>query len=97
VNQTGHTIIPYVFSSHHRWYVLGVRMFVLDALSKKTVLSEYFESKKRGPSALSYLDSDPNDPGLMQKYSLVKGRFDKMEEEISEKVVERIVKVAHLR
>jgi hypothetical protein len=97
VRQTQHTIIPYLFHSHHRGYVLGVRMFVLDSFNKKTVASEYFESKKGGASALTYLDRDPNDPGLMQKYSLVKGKFDEMEEEISEKVVKSIVKVAHLR
>jgi hypothetical protein len=97
VRQTEHTIIPYVFHSYHRRYVLGVRMFVLDSFNKKTVASEYFESKKGGASALTYLDPDPNDPGLMQKYSLVKGKFDEMEEEISEEVAKSIVKVAHLR
>jgi hypothetical protein len=97
VRQTEHTIIPYVFTSHHRQYVLGVRMFVFDSFSKKTVASEYFEAKKGGASVLTYLDPDPNDPGLMQKYSLVKGKFDEMEEEISEKIVKSIVKVAHRR
>ena len=97
VKQTEHTIIPYVFHSHHRRYVLGVRMFVLDSFNMKTVASEYFESKKGGASALTYLDPDPNDPGLMQKYSLVKDKFDEMEKEISDKVVKSVVKVAHLR
>lgn len=97
VRQTEHTIIPYVFTSYHRQYVLGVRMFVLDSFSKKTVASEYFEARKGGASVLTYLDPDPNDPGLMQKYSMVKGKFEEMEEEISKKVVKSIVKVAHRR
>lgn len=72
-------------------------MFVLDSFSKKTVASEYFEARKGGASVLTYLDPDPNDPGLMQKYSMVKGKFEEMEEEISKKVVKSIVKVAHRR
>jgi hypothetical protein len=97
IRHAEHTIIPHLFHSHHRKYVLAVRMFVLDSFSETTVLSEYFESKKKGPSALAYLDFDPREPGLTQKYSLVRVKFDEMEKEISEKVVRRIVKVASQR
>ena len=45
------------------------------SFSKKTVASEYFESKKGGASALTYLDPDPNDPGLMQGNTPWSGHF----------------------
>lgn len=97
IKQADRTIIPFVFSAHHRKYVLGVRMLIVDSFSGKTVLSEYYEAKKRGSNALSYLDDDPNDPALLQKYSIVKGKFSKMEEEVSEKIAKSIVKVSHRR
>jgi len=97
VKQSAHTIIPYVFRSYHRKYILGVRIFVVDSYNKKTVFSDYFETSSRGPAVISYLDYDPNDPGLAQKYSLVREKYNKMEEEIADRIVRQIEKVAHRR
>ncbi len=92
IEQANRTLIPYVFRSHHRRYVLGIQMFILDSYSGKTVLSEYFESHRSGPCALSYLDFDSNNPDLIQKYSVVKGEFEEMEQELSERISRRVVK-----
>jgi hypothetical protein len=97
IRQTDRTILPYVFRSHQRRFLLGVQMFVLDALNGKTVFSDHLESTRSGPSALSYLDFDSNDPGLAQKYSRVKSKFGEMESELSEKIAENIVRISSRR
>jgi len=97
VEQSNHTLVPYLFRSHHKKYRMGVRMFVLDVESGKTVVSEYFEVKRKGPSALSCLDYDDNDPKLFQKYSEVSRTFDELEEEISDKVAYEMLKLTHRR
>jgi len=95
--KSAHTFIPYVFRSHHRKYVLGVRMYVVDSFAGETVAAEYFEADRKGPAVMSYLDYDENDPGLVQKYTSVRAKFAEMEEEISNKIADEIMKVAHSR
>lgn len=97
VVQDDHTLVPYLFRSHSRKYRMEVRMFVLDVKSGKTVVSEYFDAKKDGPSALSYLDYDESDPKLFNSYSKVARAFDEMEEEISDKIAFEMLKLTHRR
>lgn len=87
IKESEHTIIPYLFKSHHRHCVLGVRMFVVDSHTQETVATQFYESKKKLADAMSSLDFDSNDPGLFKKYSIVKGKFDELEAEISEKII----------
>ncbi|MFH1891340.1 MAG: hypothetical protein ABIK83_01495 [Candidatus Zixiibacteriota bacterium] len=95
--KSAHTFIPYVFRSQHRKYILGVRMYVVDSFVGETVAAEYFEANRRGPAVMSYLDYDENDPGLVQNYTSVRAKFVEMAEEISDKIAEEIMKVAHNR
>lgn len=92
--KSAHTFIPYVFRSQHRKYVLGVRMYVVDSFAGETVAAEYFEADRKGPEVMSYLDFDENDPELSQKYSSVRAKFLEMEDEISDKIADEIMKVA---
>jgi hypothetical protein len=72
-------------------------MFMFDSIRNETLLSEYFESRRSGPSAMSYLDFDPDNPSLFKKYSIVKGKFTEMEDELSEKIARSIAEATHER
>jgi hypothetical protein len=95
--KSAHTYIPYVFRSQHRKYVLGVRMYVIDSFDGSTVESQYFETERKGPAVLNYMDFDANDPGLSQPYTALKGTFAEMEDEIADLIADAMLKVAHNR
>jgi fructoselysine-6-P-deglycase FrlB-like protein len=97
IRKSARTWIPYIFRSHHRKCVLSIRMFVVDAFNGKTVLARYYSKNKRGPAVMSYLDYDPDDPGLIQSYSEVREKFNELEEEISEEIAEELVHVVYRR
>lgn len=97
IRQSDRTLIPYLFRWHRRSFALAVQVFMFDSILSRTVLSEYFESKRSGPSSLSYLDFDPNNPSLFKKYSIVKGKFSEMEGELSEEIAKSIAEVTRER
>lgn len=97
IRKSARTYIPYVFRSHHRKYVLCIRMFVLDSYSGKTVETRRYESTKKGPAIMSYMDYDPNDPGLIQSYPELGLRFAEMEDEIADLIATDIEQAVRRR
>ena len=72
-------------------------MFIIDSFTGEIISSQFYESKKKLADAMSTLDFDSNDPGLIKKYSVVKGKFDELEEEISEQIVGELLAVGNQR
>jgi len=92
------TLLPFLFKSHKRKFLLEVELRIIDSKRDGMILSKRFKEVHNGSRALAYLDLDEtNEPALMASYPEIMRCFDRLEKRMAARIADELLRVTRHR